>query len=281
MANTLSVHFADVQGVQTRYLQTGNGPPLMLLHPVGFSADIWIRNMAELGSRWTVIAPDLPNHGFSDLVDYEGVLPQAYFAQHALLLARTLHIEKMAVAGSSLGGHVASLMYFQAPGFIERLIIIGSGTSFSSEEELARSLPNTYANAMKAITNPTWDGCVARMRNLCHRMDDEPRELILGQLTSYARPGFRAAYDATLKGMMDLDRARPFRILERLDELRVPTQIIWGRQDPRSDVANAIAASSQIPGCSLSIFEECGHLPYFEHPHQFNESVASFLSASL
>jgi hypothetical protein len=52
--------------------------------------------------------------------------------------------------------------------------------------------------------------------------------VILSQLTSYARPGMAEAYKATLEGMMDIELLRPHRILDRLEEIAVPTQLLWG-----------------------------------------------------
>ena len=276
-ATDLQVGFMELGGRPVRYLRAGAGPAVLLLHPVGFSADLWLRNMRELGRSFTVYAPDLYNHGFSALVDYAGSVPQDLFARQALAFADAMGLQEMSVVGSSLGAHVAALVYFMAPHRVRRLVIVGSGTSFSSEAELAGSLPNTYENAMRAIESPTWEKCITRMRNLSFDLRDVPVEIILQQLTSYARPGFRDAYDATLKGMMDLDRVRPFRIAERLARITIPTQIIWGRQDPRSKVENAISAAGQIPDCDLLVLEECGHLPYLELPQAFNEAVARFL----
>lgn len=273
----LQVGFTQLEHGPVRYLRAGSGPALLLLHPVGFSAELWLRNMRELGRTHTVYAPDLYNHGFSALVDYAGAVPQDLFARQSIAFADAMGVREMSVVGSSLGAHVAALVYFMAPGRVRHLVIVGSGTSFSPESELAASLPNTYANAMRAIESPSWDKCITRMRNLCFDLKDVPTEIILPQLTSYARPGFRGAYDATLKGMMDLDRVRPFRIAERLDRIKVPTQIVWGRQDPRSKVENAIHAAGVIPNCELLVMEECGHLPYLEHPAAFNGALADFL----
>jgi 2-hydroxy-6-oxonona-2,4-dienedioate hydrolase len=270
--------FVDAAGLSTRILEAGEGPALLLLHPVGLSADIWLRNidaLAEAGRR--VIAIDSPNHGFTDLVEYGERTPQELFARHALAVADALGIDRFSVAGSSLGGHVAALMYFLAPARVERLVVIGSGTAFSPEAELAQSLPRTFENAMKAIAAPTWAGCRARMANMCFSAASVPEEVILGQLTSYARPGMREAYEATLRGLMDMPRQRPHRILERLERIAIPVLILWGRQDSRSKVENASAASPRIPDCDLSILEDCGHLPCLEYPEQFNALLVQFL----
>lgn len=271
--------FVEAGGIRTRLLEAGEGPALFLLHPVGLSADIWLRNidaLAETGRR--VVAIDSPNHGFTDLVDYGAQVPQELFARHALAVADALGIDRFSVAGSSLGGHVAALMYFLAPSRVERLVVIGSGTAFSPEDELAQSLPRTFENAMKAISAPTWAGCRIRMANMCFSPASVPEEVILGQLTSYARPGMREAYEATLRGLMDMPRQRPHRILERLEQIAIPVLVLWGRQDPRSKVENAKAASPRIPDCDLCILEDCGHLPCAEYPQLFNAALGQFLA---
>lgn len=83
---------------------------------------------------------------------------------------------------------------------------------------------------------------------------------------------------STLKGMMDLDGMRAHSVLGRLEDIAVPTQIIWGRQDNRSRVANAEAAALRIRDCELVVFDECGHLPYAEYPDKFNAALGGFLA---
>ena len=269
--------FVDAGGINTRILHAGEGDPLILLHGVGFSADIWLRNIDALAVDRQVIALDLPNHGFTDLVPYQGKLPQVLFAEHVLAVADALGLQRFSIAGSSLGAHVAALVYFNAPTRVDRLVIIGSGSALSSEAELLESLPRTFANGIKAIADPTWESCRTRIGNICFDPATVPDEVILSQLTSYARPGMAEAYKATLEGMMDIELLRPHRILDRLEEIVVPTQLLWGRQDSRSRLENAQAAAPRIRDCELVVLEECGHLPYAEHPEQFNRLVGDFL----
>ena len=273
----MRARFVDAGGIRTRILHEGDGDPLILLHGVGFSADIFLRNIDALAADRQVIALDMPNHGFTDLVAYHGKLPQVLFAEHTLAVADALGLQRFSIAGSSLGAHVAALVYFAAPARVDRLSIIGSGSALSSEAELLESLPRTFANGMKAIADPTWESCRTRIGNICFDPQAVPDEVILSQLTSYARPGMAAAYEATLKGMMDIGLLRPHRILDRLEEIAVPTQLLWGRQDIRSRLENAQAAALRIRNCELVVLEECGHLPYAELPEQFNRAVDAFL----
>jgi len=278
MEQQLRVGFVDANGINTRYLHAGSGPALILLHGVGMSADIWFKNIPHLARSHRVIALDMLNHGFTDLVSYEGLAPQQKITDHVVACLDALGIDKFSVAGSSFGGQVAALVYFAVPHRVENLVIIGSGTSFNPESEFAASLARVLETALQAYDDPTWESCRKRMESVVYTPSSVPDELLLSQLTSYARPGMGAAYKATLAGMMDLDLVRPFRLLERLEQLKARTLIVWGRQDIRGKVERALAASEIIPDCTIEVFEECGHFPHLEHPQRFNQVLSSFLS---
>ncbi|TFL14775.1 alpha/beta hydrolase [Pusillimonas caeni] len=278
MEQQLRVGFVDAGGVNTRYLHAGSGPVLVLLHGVGMSADIWFKNIPHLARSHRVIALDMLNHGFTDLAPYEGCAPQQKITEHILACLDALGIDKFSVAGSSFGGQLAALVYFAVPARIENLVIIGSGTSFNPEAEFAASLARVLQTALQAYDDPTWESCRKRMESVVYTPSSVPDELLLSQLTSYARPGMAEAYKATLAGMMDLDLVRPFRLLERVEQLRARTLIVWGRQDIRGAVERALAASRVIPDCAIEVFEECGHFPHLEHPQRFNQIVADFLN---
>lgn len=275
----MRVKYVKAGGVNTRYLIAGEGPPLILLHGVGLSGDGWIRNIVPLAQGRTIIAMDMLNHGFTDFVSYGNDAPQKKIVEHVLAFIDALGYDRFSIGGSSFGAQIATLVYFAAKDRVDNLIIVGSGTSFNSEAELAVTLPRVLQNAVDAYNDPTWESCRRRMANVVFNPEVVPDEILLSQLTSYARPGMADAYQRTLKGMMDLERVRRYRFLERLEQITVRTLIIWGRQDSRGAVERAIEASRRIPNCELVIFEECGHFPYMEHPQRFNDTISRFLGA--
>ena len=59
----MKIKFADIDGIRTRYLHEGDGPPLLLIHPVGTSGDMFCRNIDVLAKDFTVVAPDVLGHG--------------------------------------------------------------------------------------------------------------------------------------------------------------------------------------------------------------------------
>ena len=274
--------FVDVDGVQTRYLYEGSGYPLLLLHGAGLSADSWLRNIDGLSDDFFVCAPDLMGQGFTDSGDYQGGPPHPHTVAHLQRLADILKLEKFAVMGSSFGALIAGLLYFAMPERVEKLVLISSGSSFNPEEDLSRTLQEAFQNGISAIAEPSLETCRKRMARIFYEPALIPEELLLMQMTSYALPGVRESYEKRMRGMMDIEGSRPYRILERLEQIKVPTLAIFGRQDPRiSNPQRAEEAVKRLPQGRMIIFDRCGHQPHLEHPDKFNGLVRGFLKGKV
>lgn len=273
--------FIDVDGVRTRYLYEGSGPPLILLHGVGVSGDTFCRNIDALAAHFTVCAPDMLGHGFTDAVDYQGGPPQPHIVRHLGRLADLLGFKKYSVAGSSFGALIAALMYFDRPERVSKLILIGSGSVFHTAADQIRTLQAAFANASTAMGAPTLASCRERLANICYRREAVAEEILLLQLTSYALPDRFAAYKATIQGMIDeLSSEAPerHRVLKRLESIKVPTLVLTGRNDIRAQLSTHEEGVKRIPRAELVVFDQCNHLPYMEYPDRFNETVTKFMA---
>ena len=273
----MQVRFLNAGGIRTRLIEAGSGEPLLLLHPVGFSADVWVRNMSALGQSFRVVAPDLLGHGFTGLYAPDGTIGHERMLDHLAALVDMLGFERFSIAGSSFGSQLGTLLYLRMPERARRLIVIGSATTIQPPAEVIATLAKTRANAMKAFSAPSWDSCWTRLANLCFDKALDFSPLILSQLTAYARAGVAEAYDLLLTAMSDPRVAEQFSVRHRLGDIAVPALLLWGRQDPRANHERAVEALGLIPDARLVTFEECGHLPFFEHPDAFNRAVTDFL----
>lgn len=273
----MRVKFDEIGGVPTRYYHEGSGDPLLLIHGVGVSSDTWLRNVDALARDFAVYAPDVLDNGFTGQGEYRGGPPQPHMVAHLIDFVDALGLEEFAIAGSSFGALLGALLYFQMPERVKRLVLISSGTCFNSEAELARTLRDSYANGISAIGDPTLENCRQRMRNIFYDPDAVPEEMVLMQLNLYALAGAREAYERRMRGLMDTEASRPYRILERLEDIDVPTLLVWARDDPRVVFARAEEAARRIPDATLVSFKRCKHHPHVEHPARFNETVRRFL----
>ena len=88
----------EVEGLPTRYLTAGGGPPLLLLHGVGDNAFDWQWVMPALAHTYQVYALDLPGSGGSakPLPDYS----PAFFTRFAAAFLGALGVERAAVVGT-------------------------------------------------------------------------------------------------------------------------------------------------------------------------------------
>ena len=76
---------------------------------------------------------------------------------------------------------------------------------------------------------------------------------------------------AAIRGLAGYD------ILDRLDDVEIPTLIVWGRNDLIVPVQDASEYARLIRESELVIFDRCGHVPMAEHPVRFNRLLDRFL----
>ena len=273
--------FVNVDGVRTRVLHDGHGPALFLFHGVGMSGSTFFRNIDALGERFTVYAPDMLGHGFTDAINFNGVPPQTHTVRHLGLLADQLGVERYSIGGSSYGGLIAALTWFERPKRVERLILIGTGAVFHPADEQERTLRSAAANASQAMGDPTLESCRRRLATICHDRASVPEEILLDQLTSYSLPDRFDAYKSTITGLIATCSSTEHRVYARLEKLAAPTLILAGREDIRAKVDLHAEGRRRMPSARLLVFDKCGHMPYLEHPAAFNSAVSAFLSGQL
>jgi pimeloyl-ACP methyl ester carboxylesterase len=86
----MQIKFKTVDEVRMRYLVAGSGKAVVLVHGIGLSCECWLRNVEALAQRYTVLAPDLLGHGFTDAVNYGSEASQVVNARQIAGLATSL-----------------------------------------------------------------------------------------------------------------------------------------------------------------------------------------------
>jgi pimeloyl-ACP methyl ester carboxylesterase len=69
-------------------------------------------------------------------------------------------------------------------------------------------------------------------------------------------------------------------ILDRLEEVEVPTLIVWGAQDHVVPPADALGYAQRLRHSRLEVFDRTGHLPMAERPVRFNRVLERFLAGA-
>lgn len=270
----------DVAGTLTRCIVAGEpgAPAVFLLHGLALTGDVWMHNVDALARTHRVIAPDMLGHGFTKPPGDAPVDIPAK-VQHLRALADTLGIDRLSLCGSSYGALIASLFFFENKQRVEKLVINGSGSCFNTEEQLVSQVAKLHALYEPTLTQSTPEMWRDRIGNNFFDKSKVPPELLPIAALCYAQPWAAPRWAETMMIMGDADRFRPFRILERLEQLTPPTLVVWGRDDKGGSLESATAAVKRMPNARLVTFDACGHYPMIEHPAEYNKLVTAFLAA--
>ena len=114
--------FATVEGMKIHYLTAGHGPAVILLHGYTQTSRMWRPLIPKLADKFTVVAPDLPGIGESDIPKDGLDMKTAAIRMHAL--AKSLGITKARVVGHDSGLMVAYAYAAQFPAEVEKLIVM-------------------------------------------------------------------------------------------------------------------------------------------------------------
>jgi pimeloyl-ACP methyl ester carboxylesterase len=118
----IAVRLTDVDGLKLQYLTAGHGPAIVLLHGYAETSRMWRPLMPKLVANFTVIAPDLPGIGGSE-VPMDGLdMTHAAIRIHGLV--KQLGIAKAQVVGHDIGLMVAYAYAAQFPSETERLVLM-------------------------------------------------------------------------------------------------------------------------------------------------------------
>jgi 2-hydroxy-6-oxonona-2,4-dienedioate hydrolase len=270
--------FADIAGARTRLLQAGRGKPLLLVHGLGTTADRWVRNIDVLASDRLVIAPDLLGAGFSADPQASNDSPQKQHVLHLEALADALAFDEYAVAGSSYGGLLATLLHLRNPNRVRKLVIIGSGSALHPPDDQRRTLEAAKANGTRAFEQGTLEATRARLQALVYDPASTPAETLLLQLVANAQPGRAEAMQRIYAGLLDSIDDGEWQAYPHLERISAPTLLITGRNDVRASWEHAKTAAARIARAELLVYEQCGHAPMLEHAARFNADVARFLN---
>src|SRR5262245_17852766 len=120
--NRLTKGFVNTAQCRFFYVETGDGPAVLLLHGGGATHHEWARLLPLLARRHRVIAPDLPGFGQTDR-PREGYV-RTTLARALVELVKALGEERLAVVGHALGGFLAIELGAAWPYTVARLALL-------------------------------------------------------------------------------------------------------------------------------------------------------------
>jgi 3-oxoadipate enol-lactonase len=251
-----------VNGLRLNYKLDGQGPAVLLLHPVGLDLSWWEPQVEALRPEFQVLRLDFRGHGKSAIAPPPYTL--ADFAADARALLATLNIGPAHVIGLSLGGMVAQVLALEYPKDVCSLVLSNTLCTLPAQARQAMRARGEAAEqaGMAAVIEPTLERWFTR-GFLDSTLVARCRRHLLGQDVG--------AWASTWRALADLDT------LPRLGEIHVPTLVTTGDADVSTPAAAAQLIASSIPGAVLKIMPGAPHMAPYERPELFNPLVLEFL----
>ena len=252
---------------RTRYIDAGSSPPVLLLHGVGFTSggDSWSPVVGPLSTRLRVLAPDFMGWGFSDRFDREYSF--AYLVDFLREFQDALGLSRSHVVGHSMGGWIATLLAYESPQRIDKLVLVASGGAAT----------RTLAS-MTTFSSPTPEQIETQLRHTVKVPEADFAALTERAVKKTQVPGAVEAYQKILNHMNDPENRRRYNTLRRLPHITTPTLIVWGRDDKVNALELGEQLHAGIKGSRLEVLEECGHFVPTEKPNELSRLLLDFLT---
>jgi pimeloyl-ACP methyl ester carboxylesterase len=263
--------FAQMSHGKTRYWEAGSGTPTILLHGAGWNSgcESWALTMAPLSQRLHVFAMDCLNWGAGDVLDQE--FSFAYLVDHVREFMDVVGIERANIIGHSMGGWILTLLCYESPNRVRKAVNVAGGGA------AARPL-----QTMVEFKVPEPDAIRAHYTRMAENSGGllSVDELAATFIRKRDLPGHAEAFAKVMRHMTNPSTRQRYNTLRRLPRIRIPTLVIWGRNDPVNsfDEVGAPTASG-IPGAKLLVYENTGHAVPAEQPERFPRDVLDFLLA--
>ena len=274
---TITSRNATVDGLKLHYLTAGHGPAVLLLHGYTQTSRMWRPIIPRLAEKFTVIAPDLPGIGDSEIPADGLDMKTAAIRIHALV--KSLGIDRSRVVGHDIGLMVAYAYAAQFPADTEKLAVMDAFLpgvagwedvynnpgiwhfrfNGPTPEALVRGRERTYFDYF-------WNDFAAdKSRSI-------PEADRAAYTAAYSRPGRMRAGWAYFVSFQQA--AKDFTQLSQT-KLTMPVLAIGGAK------ANGDVLGRQMKlvatGANVVVIPNCGHWVLEEQPQQTTEALLNFL----
>ncbi len=245
-----------VTGTEVAGRRGGSGPVVLFLHGAG-GAGTAVPFCTGLADSCDVILPDHPGFGASATPEWLDTIHDMAFFYLDFLEA--LDLWDVHVVGQSLGGWIALEAAVRATERIGRLTLVGAA---------GINLPDVKKGDLFM-----WDK-ETRYRNMIH--DSALAEKLLAMPTTPEQDEIAIKNEFTTARLAWEPRFFDPHLYKWLHRITVPTQVVWGDDDPIFPLPYGEALAARIPGAQLHVIAACGHLPQIEHPAQMSGLITNF-----
>jgi pimeloyl-ACP methyl ester carboxylesterase len=249
------------RGSRINVVDSGSGPPVVLLHGLGCTASVWDAVVPGLAGYRTVRL-DLRGFGGSDRPN--GPFGLEDLADDVACVLDDLGLGATAVVGHSMGGMVAQHLALTSPSSVDRLVLCGTTGGLTPE------IRRTTVGLRDLVRSQGSAALAAAMGPMVFA----PRSQVDRPALVQDFVDHFGSCDPIVLALC-LDAIAAFDVRRLLPRLSVPTTVIVGDQDPYLEDGRALA--ELVSGATLTVLAGTGHMTPVEAPDELAAAVAAAL----
>ena len=262
----------QLAGVSTVVLEGGDGPPMVLLHGPGEYGPKWFTVLPDLVTTHRVIAPDLPGHGESGVMDDPGLDRMVAWVDD--LIDCTCSTPPVLV-GHVIGGAIAARYAGSRPERVKSLVLVDTTglVPFQPRPDFGQALSAYLTNPNEETHRDLWQVCSYDLDALQGRLGERWGDIEAYNLDRIRVPDLFGALHAIMEryGFPPIPE-------EELRRITVPVSLIWGRHDLATPLTVAEAASKRY-GWPLRVVENAADDPVMDQPEAFVDALRATLAS--
>jgi pimeloyl-ACP methyl ester carboxylesterase len=275
-APEIPIRYLDIGGTKVRYIKTGAGPDLVLLHTLRTQLDIFHRIIPELAKRSTVYACDYPGHGWSDIAE-ASYAPEDFYKWAAAALDN-LDVRQATVVGVSIGATIALVLAARQNPRVARVVAVNPYDYWPAggvrQSSLTARLVLTFADV------PVLGATIMRLRNrlVLDRIFAgglaSPNMLPDALAKEFYEVGNRPGHYRGFLSLLTHERLWP-NARKEYPDIKVPVLLVYGEQDwapPRERERTR----SLVPGAVMETVHNGNHFLPIDRAEDLQHLIVRF-----
>lgn len=267
----IETKFVKIKGISVAYREMGVGEILLFIHGMGSSL-VFDEIIEPLSKYFKVIVIDLPGFGKSEKPDLDYNID--FYVNILFEFCKEINLEKINVAGLSLGGMIAIEFAYRYPQSVNNLLVLSS----SGLKPIAKMLNNiifylVFSFVMKYIIfSNKWLTKKFQIGSYFNPKKINP--IVFRKFFEYIKyPESKKAWLSALKNVFNVSEE----FVNHVREIRVNTIIIWGKNDKTIPLIIGDKFSKLITNSKMFVIDECGHPITVEQPSKVIEIIVNEL----
>lgn len=252
----------------------GEGVPLVFLHAGVTDRRLWRPQAAAFGASHRVVAYDRRGFGETRLAP-PGERGAFAHVDDLRAVLDALTIDAPVLIGCSQGGRIAIDMALAHPEHVRALVLVACAVTGAPQSD--GPWPPIVQARVDACEAAEQRGDLAAVNELEAQLWLDGPEQPTGRIDGALRELFLSMNAIPLANGSPGEVLEPASAWTRLEQLRVPTLVLWGTLDFAHLRERMVEVARRIPGAASVVLDGVAHLPSLERPDEFNRALQSFL----